>query len=149
MGDIEYLLKEPDIELFLQRARRFKARTNDYPAILRICRLINGMPLGIELAAVWVGSLTCDEIADEIERGGKHENDQKTVYLHSACLPFSSYEERSRVWISHIYIHGIAPFLFHAGAGKNPSAERIPSRASTTITTNNVPNKMLSHLFSG
>jgi predicted ATPase/transcriptional regulator with XRE-family HTH domain len=61
------------IELFLQRARRahvsFNATTNDYPAILHICQLVDGMPLGIELAAAWVRTLTCDEIAHEIERG--------------------------------------------------------------------------------
>jgi predicted ATPase/transcriptional regulator with XRE-family HTH domain/Tfp pilus assembly protein PilF len=61
------------VELFLQRARRahvgFDATTEDFPAIVRICRLVNGMPLGIELAAAWVRTLSCDEIAREIERG--------------------------------------------------------------------------------
>lgn len=61
------------VELFLQRARRasvgFEATSEDQPAILRICRLVNGMPLGIELAAAWVRTLSCAEIADELERG--------------------------------------------------------------------------------
>ena len=61
------------VELFLQRARRayigFNATPEDYPAIVRICRLVDGMPLGIELAATWVRALSCDEIAKEIEGG--------------------------------------------------------------------------------
>lgn len=61
------------VELFLQRARRahvsFDATTEDYPAIVRICNLVNGMPLGIELAAAWVRTLSCREIASEIEHG--------------------------------------------------------------------------------
>src|SRR5512143_2346170 len=61
------------VELFLQRARRahvgFTARPQDYPAIVRICQLVDGMPLGIELAAAWVRTLDCAEIAREIERG--------------------------------------------------------------------------------
>jgi predicted ATPase/DNA-binding XRE family transcriptional regulator len=61
------------VELFLQRARRayveFNATTDDYPSILRICKLVEGMPLGIELAAAWVRTLSCDEIEREIERG--------------------------------------------------------------------------------
>jgi predicted ATPase/DNA-binding XRE family transcriptional regulator len=61
------------VELFLQRARRayveFKATTEDYPAILRICCLVSGTPLGLELAAAWVRTLSCEEIAEEIERG--------------------------------------------------------------------------------
>ncbi|MGE5852268.1 MAG: ATP-binding protein, partial [Deltaproteobacteria bacterium] len=61
------------VELFLQRARRahvgFLFTPQDYPSILRICQLVNGMPLGIELAAAWVRTLSCDEIARQIERG--------------------------------------------------------------------------------
>jgi predicted ATPase len=61
------------VELFLQRARRahvgFNATPADYPAIVRICQLMDGMPLGIELAAAWARTLTCAEIAREIERG--------------------------------------------------------------------------------
>jgi len=61
------------VELFLQRARRahveFNATPEDYPAIVRICRQVDGIPLGIELAAAWVRTLSCDEIAKEIERG--------------------------------------------------------------------------------
>lgn len=61
------------VELFLQRTRRayagFNATSEDFPAILRICRLVDGTPLGIELAAAWVRTLSCDEIAREIERG--------------------------------------------------------------------------------
>jgi len=65
--------KDTSVELFLQRARRahikFNATTDDYPFIVRICKLVDGMPLGIELAAAWVRTLSCQEIAREIERG--------------------------------------------------------------------------------
>ena len=37
--------------------------------VIRICRLVEGMPLGIELAAAWTPVLPCAEIADEIGRG--------------------------------------------------------------------------------
>jgi predicted ATPase len=59
--------------LFLQRARRahvgFMVTDAARPAIVRICRLVEGMPLAIELAAAWVRTLSCLEIAQEIERG--------------------------------------------------------------------------------
>jgi len=65
--------RDTSVELFLQRARRahvkFNATTEDYPSIVRICKLVDGMPLGIELAAAWVRTLSCEEIAREIERG--------------------------------------------------------------------------------
>lgn len=69
----EGFAQDTSVELFLQRARRahveFNATSEDYPAILRICHLVNGMPLAIELAAAWVRTLTCDEIAGEIVHG--------------------------------------------------------------------------------
>jgi predicted ATPase len=65
--------QNPAVALFLQRARRaqveFKPAPEDYPAIARICQLADGMPLGIELAAAWVRTLSCAEIAREIEGG--------------------------------------------------------------------------------
>lgn len=58
-------------ELFIQNARRIKldftAVEDERLALIRICRLLDGIPLAIELAAVWVGMLSCQEIAHEIE----------------------------------------------------------------------------------
>jgi len=66
-------VQDTSIELFVKRARRahagFSAATDDLPTILRICELVDGMPLAIELAAGWVRTLSCEEIAHEIERG--------------------------------------------------------------------------------
>jgi predicted ATPase/transcriptional regulator with XRE-family HTH domain len=60
------------VELFTQAARRADARfllaPADRAAVARICRLVDGLPLAIELAASWVRTLTCTEIAAEIER---------------------------------------------------------------------------------
>lgn len=60
------------IQLFLQGARRldpeFVLSAEDLPRAKRICKLIGGVPLGIELAAAWVKLLPCEEIAREIEK---------------------------------------------------------------------------------
>ncbi len=65
-------LQDTSIELFLQRARRahvgFHASPQDYSIIVRICKLVDGMPLGIELAASWVRALTCAEIEKELQQ---------------------------------------------------------------------------------
>lgn len=61
------------VQLFLQSARRsqsdFSPSADDFPWIIRISRLVGGMPLGLELAGAWVKMLSCQEIAEEIERG--------------------------------------------------------------------------------
>jgi predicted ATPase len=59
-------------ELFLQRAHQihaeFELTEADKTALARICHLVEGIPLALELAAAWVGVLSCREIAQEIER---------------------------------------------------------------------------------
>jgi predicted ATPase/class 3 adenylate cyclase len=61
------------IQLFAQSARQTqpKFELNDavLPAVTRICRLVDGMPLAIVLAAAWIDTLSVDEIAAEIEKG--------------------------------------------------------------------------------
>ncbi len=61
------------VQLFLLSARRahtgFKPRDEDWPAIVRICQRVEGIPLGIELSAAWVRTLSCRSIADELARG--------------------------------------------------------------------------------
>lgn len=57
--------------LFVQRARRVNLRFDaedaaEGAAVARICRLLGGVPLALELAAAWVRTLSCSEIADRI-----------------------------------------------------------------------------------
>ena len=58
-------------KLFLQTAQRvssgFTLQPADRPSIIRICSLVRGLPLGIELSAAWVHAFTCREIADQIQ----------------------------------------------------------------------------------
>jgi len=59
------------VALFLQSARRidrkFELTPEIAPEVVRICQLVGGLPLGIELAAAWVQVLPCAEIRQEIE----------------------------------------------------------------------------------
>lgn len=59
------------VRLFVERAAQVAPGLTlddaEHSHALRICRLVDGMPLGIELAASWTPVLSCAEIADEIE----------------------------------------------------------------------------------
>jgi predicted ATPase/DNA-binding SARP family transcriptional activator len=61
------------VQMFLQTARRIQAKftllESDWPHLARICRLVEGTPLAIDLAASWTRLLSPAEIAAEIERG--------------------------------------------------------------------------------
>lgn len=60
------------VQLFVQHARRARpgfTPDTEWESIIRICALVEGMPLALELAASWVRALSCSEIAGEIERG--------------------------------------------------------------------------------
>jgi predicted ATPase/DNA-binding SARP family transcriptional activator len=59
------------IQLFIQCARRVRpgfSLAKEKEAVVRICQLVEGMPLGIELAAAWLKLFPCHKIAQEIER---------------------------------------------------------------------------------
>ena len=60
------------VELFRQGARRvrsdFEVGPDNIGDVINICRLVGGMPLGIELAAVWAELLSPAEIAAEIRQ---------------------------------------------------------------------------------
>jgi len=60
------------VKLFAQCARRvqpgFELATDNLMHIVRICRLVQGMPLGIVLAAGWLGMLTPAEVASAISQ---------------------------------------------------------------------------------
>jgi DNA-binding SARP family transcriptional activator/predicted ATPase len=61
------------IALFVQQARRMRPGSSlspdDWPAVVRICQLAEGVPLAIELAASWLRVLSCGEILAELELG--------------------------------------------------------------------------------
>jgi predicted ATPase len=70
------LAGKPDIEdssavrLFMHIAeqRCHKLDPADLQPVSEICHLVEGMPLGIELAGAWIELFTCREIADQLAR---------------------------------------------------------------------------------
>jgi predicted ATPase/class 3 adenylate cyclase len=60
------------VKFFISCAQRaqsgFNLTDKDRPEISRICQMVDGVPLGIELAAAWVRTLSCQEIREEIEK---------------------------------------------------------------------------------
>ncbi|MEM7113168.1 MAG: protein kinase [Chloroflexota bacterium] len=72
-------------QLFVQSARHvqfdFQLAKSDLPYVAAICRLVEGMPLGIVLAAAWVDVLPLAEIVAEIQR------DNDFLEVETADLP--------------------------------------------------------------
>ncbi len=72
------------VAMFQQQARRadrrFAPDETELAHIAHICHLVEGMPLGIELAATWVTTHSCEQIAQELE----HSLDILTSRMHNA-----------------------------------------------------------------
>ena len=68
----ESLAGNAAVQLFLNISKRlvpdFSLLQEDVNQLIRICRLVEGMPLGLELAASWVSVLPLSNIAEEIEQ---------------------------------------------------------------------------------
>jgi predicted ATPase len=69
LAEVEY---NDAVRLFVQRAKRarleFTLTQETLPHVLNICKLVDGSPLGIELAAVWLRSLTPADLVREISK---------------------------------------------------------------------------------
>ena len=79
------------VQLFVERARRVQPEFQigaEATAVARICRLVEGLPLAIELAATTLKVQSCATIANEISTG-----------LQTLATKFSDVPERHRsVW---------------------------------------------------
>ncbi len=59
------------VQLFLHNARRAQPDFDlliERPHVIRLCRMAEGMPLALEMAASWVKALSCEQIVDEMRR---------------------------------------------------------------------------------
>ena len=67
-----YAEHSPAVTLFVSAAQRleptFALNQSNLAAIVRLCQLVEGMPLAIELAATWIDMLTPAEIVDEVQK---------------------------------------------------------------------------------
>jgi predicted ATPase/transcriptional regulator with XRE-family HTH domain len=96
-------------QLFVQRAKQVgvnvTATVDEREAVWQICRLVEGLPLGLELAAAWVRTLSCQEIVQEIQRNvdvlatsardvATRHRSMRAVFEHSWAL-LSSEERRA------------------------------------------------------
>ena len=69
--DIEGLEAYDAIRLFVERARRVRtdfSLADEQAGVVRICQLVEGMPLALEMAAFWTKSMRCSAIAAEIQQ---------------------------------------------------------------------------------
>jgi predicted ATPase/DNA-binding SARP family transcriptional activator len=61
------------VRLFVQSARRarlgFALDAENAWSVARVCQLVRGMPLAIELAASWARHLSCREVLERLEEG--------------------------------------------------------------------------------
>ena len=78
------LLNHDCIHLFIQSARHarpdYELQADNFDYLARICRLTEGMPLALVLAAGWLDVLTMEQIAAEIQQGiSILETDQRDV----------------------------------------------------------------------
>ena len=73
--DLEAARESAAVQLFVDRASRrrggFTLNRDSLPGILRVCAAVDGLPLGIELAAAWATELSPDALADGLEAGAE------------------------------------------------------------------------------
>ncbi len=69
-GDVRYSAVALFVETMRRQQRTLPQNQAEWAAVAHICRLVDGIPLAIVLAAGWLGLLRLEEIAQEIESSG-------------------------------------------------------------------------------
>ncbi|MGC4094374.1 MAG: protein kinase [Polyangiaceae bacterium] len=128
----EAVLDASAVRLFVQSARQqrvdFRLEFEELGQLVRICRLVEGIPLGIVLAASWAGSLTLQEIADEIHRSmdflaaelrdlPQRQRSMRAVFDHSWAL--LNAQERAALARLSVFRGGFTRDAAEAVAGAN------------------------------
>ncbi|MBI9042948.1 MAG: diguanylate cyclase [Anaerolineaceae bacterium] len=83
LNSTELIQRFDAVDFFLKSASRvcpgFKITPENEVHIIRICQLMEGIPLGLELAAAWVQSFTCKQIVQRIENSLILPNGEVTI----------------------------------------------------------------------
>jgi predicted ATPase/DNA-binding SARP family transcriptional activator len=69
--ELDRIAESDAVQLFVQNARQARAGFSleaEQAHVVRICRLVDGTPLAIELAAGWLKAISCSQIVHEVER---------------------------------------------------------------------------------
>ncbi|HDQ70772.1 MAG TPA: tetratricopeptide repeat protein [Chloroflexi bacterium] len=81
------------VHFFVESARRwqpnFSINPANQPHIVRICQLVSGIPLALELAASWLRAYSCQEIAQEVQ------NDLDFLHVSSPGTPARHHSMRA------------------------------------------------------
>jgi len=77
----EEIFESASVQLFLECARRsasgLRADEGNALSIAKICELVDGMPLGIELAATLTGEASCNDIVEQLTQNVAQLSSQK------------------------------------------------------------------------
>jgi predicted ATPase/DNA-binding SARP family transcriptional activator/Tfp pilus assembly protein PilF len=131
--DLATMRRSSAVRLFVEHAARLRAGfalgPEVAPGVARICTLVEGLPLGLELAAAWVGTLSPQAIADGIEecldflvqdstdRPERHRS-LRAVFEHSWAL-LADDEQRALSRLS-VFRGGFERRAANLAAGVNP-----------------------------
>ena len=124
--------------LFVQQAQRldhtFRPTPADWSAIIRLCQLLEGLPLGLELAAAWIRQTTCADIVARLEQSpdmlasqlynvpARHRS-VSAVFYHSWAL------------LTDTEQHSFARLSVFRGSFSTTAATAIAAATPTTLLT--------------
>ncbi len=147
----EALMQSPAVRLFSDRAsaadRLFELTAQNAGAVVEICRIMEGLPLGIELAAAQLGVLTPDALLERLDpgllelMGGKQGQPERFTTMRSAIgwsYDLLDAGDRSLLRRLAVFVGGFTIEAAEAVAGdfEEPSGRReepLPKRVFSLV----------------
>lgn len=126
------------VRLFFQQARMtrpdFPLSVVAEPFAAQICRLVQGHPLALELAASWVDTLSCREIAAEITQGISLLQDE-TGQRPPRHASITQIMQQSWTRLSAAEQHVLNRMALFAGGGTRQAVQQITGASLSMLKT--------------
>ncbi|MCU0523093.1 MAG: hypothetical protein MUF84_20700, partial [Anaerolineae bacterium] len=106
-GQLEALGGVASVALYTLSAQRvardFVLTVVDAPAVAAICRMVEGMPLALLLAAAWTDVLTPDQILERLTRDTDEATDRPIDFLHAGWPEMPARHRSVRAVFDHTW----------------------------------------------
>jgi predicted ATPase/DNA-binding SARP family transcriptional activator len=134
-GVVQDAARYSAVQLFISCAQRVRPRFSleeDREAVIKICQLVEGMPLCIELAATWLRAIPASEIVEQINVNFLETNARNVPERHRSARSVFEYSWNLLTESEQAVLRRLSVFK---GPFDRPAAQKVAGANFTTLAS--------------